>query len=296
MKKTLVLIVFWFLSISLYAQKPLIKIIDVNGNERKYNTEDISEIDFVTTNALYSMSIYQGDTTSKFLTANVSSIFFLDSNKMKINLAFLTKTLFIADIDSIKFFARNCTDVKLNTQIWMCRNLDVDHYRNGDLIPEVTDPIEWANLKTGAWCYHRNNSKNGALYGKLYNWYAVNDPRGLAPKGWHVPNEAEWNTLIDYLADRCGQLKSQGTKENGDGLWYAPNNGAANKNDFSAIPAGIRKYDGKFNTIGYDTYFWTSTAYNPDNSQSICLQYNLIEHIVGPALNVYAFSIRCVKD
>src|SRR4030095_15485991 len=84
-------------------------------------------------------------------------------------------------------------------QDWMVKNLDVTTYRNGDIIPEVTDPTVWAALTTGAWCYYENNSTNGTTYGKLYNWYAVNDPRGLAPTGWHVPTDAEWTTLSTCL-------------------------------------------------------------------------------------------------
>jgi hypothetical protein len=84
-------------------------------------------------------------------------------------------------------------------QTWMVKNLDVDHYRNGDPIPQVTDPAAWAALTTGAWCYYYNDPAIGAIYGKLYNWYAVNDPRGLAPVGWHIPTEPEWITLVNCL-------------------------------------------------------------------------------------------------
>ncbi|MGD1006866.1 MAG: fibrobacter succinogenes major paralogous domain-containing protein, partial [Ignavibacteriaceae bacterium] len=85
--------------------------------------------------------------------------------------------------------------VKIGEQTWMLGNLNVDHYRNGDAIPEVEDPAQWGNLKTGAWCYYRNDPGNDKKYGKLYNWYAVNDPRGLAPEGWHIPTQAEFKTL-----------------------------------------------------------------------------------------------------
>jgi uncharacterized protein (TIGR02145 family) len=86
----------------------------------------------------------------------------------------------------------NYATVTIGTQVWMTKNLDVDRYRNGDIIPEVKDSIAWANLKTGAWCYYNNDPELGKIYGKLYNWYAVNDPRGLAPAGYHIPTDAEW--------------------------------------------------------------------------------------------------------
>jgi uncharacterized protein (TIGR02145 family) len=82
----------------------------------------------------------------------------------------------------------------------MQKNLNVSKYKNGDIIPQVTDGTQWANLTTGAWCWYNNDSATyAATYGKLYNWYAVNDPRGLAPEGWHVPSDGEWNILIKYL-------------------------------------------------------------------------------------------------
>src|SRR5687768_3923155 len=88
--------------------------------------------------------------------------------------------------------------VTICCQSWMTKNLDVSTYRNGDTIPKVTDAAEWAALTTGAYCYYDNDSATyAATYGKLYNWYAVNDPRGLAPEGWHIPSEYEWITLGD---------------------------------------------------------------------------------------------------
>jgi hypothetical protein len=102
-------------------------------------------------------------------------------------------------------------DVVIGTQTWTACNLDVTTYRNGDAIPQVTDPTAWNNLTTGAWCYYENSSSLGCTYNKLYNWYAVNDPRGLAPVGYHVPTEAEIETLRQFLGGTTvagGKLKS----------------------------------------------------------------------------------------
>jgi len=104
-------------------------------------------------------------------------------------------------------------DVVIGTQTWTACNLDVTTYRNGDVIPQVTDPTAWNNLTTGAWCYYENSSSLGCTYNKLYNWYAVNDPRGLAPVGYHVPTEAEYETLRQFLGGTNvagGKLKSTG--------------------------------------------------------------------------------------
>ncbi len=89
--------------------------------------------------------------------------------------------------------------IRIGTQNWCPKNLNVSTYRNGEAIPQVQDSTEWANLETGAWCYYENKTKNSTTYGKLYNWFAVNDPRGLAPTDYHIPSDAEWTTLTDYL-------------------------------------------------------------------------------------------------
>ncbi|NQW78846.1 MAG: fibrobacter succinogenes major paralogous domain-containing protein, partial [Chitinophagaceae bacterium] len=93
----------------------------------------------------------------------------------------------------------NYSSILIGTQNWMDKNLNVSTYQNGDIIQYVSDPAAWAALTTGAWCYYNNDPANNAIYGKLYNWYAVNDLRGLAPKGWHIPTDAEWTTLSTTL-------------------------------------------------------------------------------------------------
>ncbi|MBL0014028.1 MAG: fibrobacter succinogenes major paralogous domain-containing protein [Flavobacterium sp.] len=105
-------------------------------------------------------------------------------------------------------------EVQIGTQIWMTKNLNVSRYRNGDPIPQVANSAQWANLNTGAWCYYANSTANGPIYGKLYNWYAVNDSRGLAPEGWHIPSDAEWTTLVSFLGFpdvAGGKMKTTGT-------------------------------------------------------------------------------------
>ena len=124
----------------------------------------------------------------------------------------------------------------VGTQRWIKENLNVATYRNGDIIPQVTDPTAWAALTTGAWCYPNNDPANEAIYGKLYNWYAVNDSRGLAPQGWHVATDAELTTLGtnlggDNVAE--GKMKSTGTS-----YWARTNTDATNSSVFSGLPGG----------------------------------------------------------
>jgi len=201
-------------------------------------------------------------------------------------------------------------EVQICDQIWMTKNLNIDHYRNGDSIPEVKDSIQWMNLITGAWCYFENDSAKGRIYGKLYNWYAVNDSRGLTPEGWHVPTDDEWKELEMCLGmtqsegdetrwrgtDEGGKLKTTGTIEGGNGLWYGPNTGATNETCFSALPGGARGSDGLFLRIGGYGYWWSSSDYGVTGAWFRRLDYNIASILRETHLKKNGFSVRCVKD
>ena len=190
-------------------------------------------------------------------------------------------------------------EIQICNQIWMSRNLDVDHYQNGDSIPEVTDPKAWRALTTGAWCYYDNDPANGEIYGKLYNWHAVNDPRGLAPQGWHVPSDAEWTELETCLGGpkvAGGKLKSTGTKEAGNGLWESPNTGANNESSFSALPGGNRYGNGTFYDVGYYGYWWSSTEFNTTSAWYRYLLCSYADIFRSDYYEESGFSVRCVRD
>ncbi len=179
---------------------------------------------------------------------------------------------------------------EIDGQIWTTKNLDVETYRNGDAIPQVQDATAWVNLTTGAWCYYENKTANGTKYGKLYNWYAVNDPRGLAPKGYHIPTDAEWITLINYLG---GETKA-GTKMKSSSGWRKNGNGT-NTIGFAGLPGGCRFPHGKFTSIGEYACWWSSSEYNTNNAWYRGLNYN------GNAGSQYIFkqlgcSVRCLRD
>ena len=187
------------------------------------------------------------------------------------------------------------SSIKIGTQSWMTKNLEVSRYRNGDRIPQVKGPAEWAALTTGAWCWYNNDH---GFAGKLYNWYAVNDPRGLAPAGWHVPSDAEWDTLSTYLGKNAGgKLKDTGTIEAGTGLWYAPNTGATNKTGFTGLPGGYRGQNGNFNTLGKYGLWWSSTE-----SYTTTAWYSELTfdgggiYRDGGFYKFEGFSVRCIKD
>lgn len=189
-------------------------------------------------------------------------------------------------------------NVTIGTQVWMRKNLDVSTYRNGDPIPQVQDPTEWINLTTGAWCYYENNSGNGPIYGKLYNWYAVNDPRGLAPEGYHIPSDDEWIILTNFLGGENiagGKMKSIGTLEAGTGLWEDPNEYATNESGFTGVPGG---YVGDFGSValGWQGCWWSSSGVNSSNAWCRRLFYGNNEAFRDSFEKYYGMSIRCLKD
>jgi uncharacterized protein (TIGR02145 family) len=184
--------------------------------------------------------------------------------------------------------------IKIGNQEWTNKNLNVSTFKNGDAIPEVKTDEAW--VKAGeegepAWCYYNNDPKNGNKYGRLYNWYAVTDPRGLAPSGWHIPSDAEWTTLTDNLGDVAAghKMKSQvGWRDNGNG---------SNRSGFSGLPGGGRFFNGAFNNIGNNGGWWSSTEASTGSAWFRYLDY--INGIVSR--NDYygktdGFSVRCLRD
>jgi uncharacterized protein (TIGR02145 family) len=193
--------------------------------------------------------------------------------------------------------------VTIGTQVWQSSNLDLATYRDGTPIPQVTDPTAWANLTTGAWCYYNNDPANGAIYGKLYNWYAVagihdNDPNTpnkiLAPQGWHIPNDAEWTMLTTFLGGESvagGKMKAMGTS-----LWRSPNTGATNSSGFTGLPGGDRTKFGTFDFIGNYGYWWGSSEYSTSNAWSRSLSPGNGSAYRTNYIKIYGFSVRCLRD
>ncbi len=204
-----------------------------------------------------------------------------------------TDTTIITDIDGNAY-----PTVKICNQTWTAKNLNVSHYRNGDIIPQVTDPAQWASLTTGAWCWYNYESATyGATYGKLYNWYAVNDARGLAPEGWHVPRDGEWNSLANCLGGATiagGKMKESGTTH-----WNIPNTDATNSSSFTGLPAGFRNFDGLFGHFGHIGVWWCSTDNNINASwawnYSLYAEYSSLMIAPDGSKNC-GYTIRCIKD
>jgi uncharacterized protein (TIGR02145 family) len=187
--------------------------------------------------------------------------------------------------DSIKI-------VKVGTQYWTNVNLNVSKYRNGDVIPEVRDPQEWSELTTGAWCYYNNNDDND----KLYNWYAVNDPRGLAPKGFHIPDQNEFETLFKTL-----EIKKEAPDNQPDNykyvVWKCPINIKTMELGFSNLHGGNFRYSyGDFAGFNDNSDFgvwWVNDRHNKNNSY---LNINTAYNSSSLSNKKNGYLVRCIKD
>jgi uncharacterized protein (TIGR02145 family) len=189
--------------------------------------------------------------------------------------------------------------VTIGTQVWMTKNLDISTFRNGAQIPQARTAEEWRKAwQKGqpAWCYYDNDRANGAKYGKLYNWYAVIDSRGLAPIGYHIPSDTEWTKLIDYLGgkDVAGtKMKSKSGWE--CGLEFEGN--GTNTSGFLGLPSGSRDWNGNFaSSIHWRGSWWSSVLADPGHGWYIGL--NSVEGFVGKYGGNLGegHSIRCLKD
>ena len=184
--------------------------------------------------------------------------------------------------------------VKIGTQWWMAENLKVTRYRNGDEIPEVIPNTLWENSSNGGYCAYDDAGSNVDMYGLLYNWYAVNDSRGLAPQGWHVPSIEEWDILVDYLGGFSvagGKMKEEGTLH-----WLEPNAGATNESGFTGRPGGYRWDSGRYMSLRMLARFHSSTAYDNTRAWGRYLYFEDARISYLQLDKNYGFSVRCVKD
>ena len=229
----------------------------------------------------------------------------------------------IAGNGFIDIDGNNYSTLIINNKEWSSKNLAVKKYRNGDNIPQVQSPSEWANLTTGAWCYY-NNDSNNENYGILYNWYAVNDPRGLSPNGWHIPSDNEWWNLQQFLIsagynfdgdinlfdsqgvnDKLGKAIASTTFQQGTAspLIGSPANipNTNNRSGFTALGSGLRGSDGGFQWINKTERWWSTSTYTSNNQIYVKdrgiaghLQYGLKNN--GGSLRTSGYSVRLIKN
>ena len=198
----------------------------------------------------------------------------------------------VFNVFSHPLFSQMIKEVKIGSQIWMAENLNVEKFRNGDPITQIKTDAEWVNAgenKQPAWCYYNNNSANGSKYCKLYNWYAVNDPRGIAPEGWHVSSNTEWMQLINNQGENDG-MKMKNKKG-----WKIKNK-CTNTTGFSGFPGGFRNYLGEFHTGGETGYWWTSTESDTENAKAFFMAFDLNNVPNYSNYKTAGLSVRCIKD
>jgi len=183
--------------------------------------------------------------------------------------------------------------IVIGSQEWMTSNLSVTHYRNGDPLAQSLSFEEWRGLSSGATCSYEKDNRHDRVFGRLYNWHAVNDSRGLAPEGWRIAEDSDWQELIDFLGGH--DIAGGALKEKGTAIWKGPNTGASNSSGFAAIPAGFRSLYGDFRHQGLYGYYWSATQ-----SRSNCAWIRVFGYFdsrvlrTGGALGS-GYSVRCIK-
>jgi len=195
--------------------------------------------------------------------------------------------------------------VAIGSQCWMKENLKTMHYKNGVVLPSSLSDSQWQFTSNGACADYNNDSANSSIYGKLYNWYAVADPSGLCPVGWHVPENWELNVLVKYIDPNsdttcigCTQSIIAGglMKEAGTAHWTSPNTGVTNSSGFTALPGGYRGIYGTYSSFGTRGYWWSKTQ-----SSTSAAYYCFLNYANNDLGSYYfnkpnGFSVRCVKD
>ncbi len=183
--------------------------------------------------------------------------------------------------------------VKIGSQWWMAENLRTTKYDSGNNIENITDNTNWQTTSEGAWSYYDNDSQYNEPYGKLYNWYAVDDQRNICPTGWRAATDEDWTILTDYLGGSevaGGKLKDKGTT-----YWNSPNSDATNEVGFTALPGGFRLSSGSFRSMGDFGRWWTSTQSSNDNAFHRHMAYDHAEVYDGSSGKNMGYSVRCVK-
>ncbi len=254
----------------------------------------------ITINGLYPMQQYyaRAYATNSVGTAYGSMVTFTTTPP-----PFICGTTMVTDVDGNSY-----NTVQIGTQCWTQSNLTVSKYRNGNSIPNITTPNTlWGNTTSGAWCNYLNDSSHGTIYGKLYNWYAVNDARGLCPTGWHVPTDSEWNVMVKYLdpnADticaNCTQSSTAGGALKSTTGWNSPNSGATNSSGFTGLPGGYRYITGDWHGAGASEGNWWSSSDTGSGNAWLRSLNSANAHVVrsndGHTYWSFGFSVRCLRD
>jgi uncharacterized protein (TIGR02145 family) len=214
----------------------------------------------------------------------------LDGNKIRFKIKASKGESTVTDIDGNTY-----ETVKIGTQIWMKENLKSSRYGDGSPIPTGLSDSEWSKTNSGAYAIYDNDQANKNKYGKLYNWYAVTDRRGLCPANWHVPSDKEWNILEYFLGGKDvagGKMKTT----TGWNDYNGQNGNGTNESGFSGLPGSSRNYYGIYFIIGNFGYWWSSTENSTTLAWGRHLNYNYGDSFRIDYLKQAGFSVRCLRD
>jgi len=182
----------------------------------------------------------------------------------------------------------------------MVQNLKVTHYLNGDPIPNVTDLAVWGNLTTGAYCWYYNDLKLGMIYGGLYNWYTIGDPRGIGIKGWHVPSDYEFNELITFLGGEISAYPK--VLEASLDHWFITSVTVTNSSGFTALPNGCidlhpinSNPENMFSGLGFEVTFWTTFTIGIASTAAETVRNAYFSATTGYSVKC-GYGIRLIKD
>lgn len=276
--------------------KVLLKVYHKDESINQYPITDIENISFTQGNDFLTIKVYYESVFfDRYFTSSIDSITIskdlFENNYFNIYFKETEKKYNINWIDSL--IIKEIETAVIGNQIWMAENLDVCTFRNGEQIIEIKNNSDWCETKVAAWCHYNNDNNKGIIYGKLYNWYAVCNRKGLAPYGWAVPRDDDWQELIMYLGgdSTAGGLLKESDYEH----WLKPNTSANNLSGFSALPGGKRYFTGIFDYEGISGYWWTTTDGSDSSAwcRSLSSKSAAVTRIVYPKID--GLSIRCIK-
>jgi len=290
MKKALLIIVVTILSLcsaSLYSAEPVDKFYLQDGSSKQYNLSDIENMKFSSAPDTLQLQIFTNDSKTFYYPVQLIDIVKFAKDSILNQHIQLWHDGFKWDfalhtIDSILIYYTKFVAVTIGRQHWMYRNLNVNHLRNGDSIPEVRDSPD-----VGACCYYNNDPAMGAIYGRLYDWYSAASS-GLPPIGWHLPSDDEWLELTIELGYEGGCKM----KEAGLSHWFKPNTGATNETGFTALPGG----SDYFNDLGKSANWWSRTTIHSKVAWDRSLNYQSEDVYRNVSDFNRRFSVRCIKD
>jgi len=229
---------------------------------------------------------------------NSDSISFSDKDKIKIELTEVEKSPIVFNqnlsySNLVDFDKNNYKTISIGKQTWMAENLRVKHFKNGDKLEEFSEEKIWSELKNPAWTNYNFDATYDRSYGKIYNWLAVHDKRGICPSGWRLPKIGDWQVLSAYIGKHySGAL----LKEVGYSKWKTPNSEASNSYGFTGVPGGLIDEESKFKKIGELGSWWSSSVYSNDYITTANLFFSDSKLEIGATSNSHGLSVRCIKE